>query len=204
MKKIISWMLPKERKILGVLSSQSESVFDMAKKLEGFIANYPQLERKDRKEIAYSIRGMNGKIEGIGSHLMPRLNREELHQIAMLLNEIAEVAGECAMRFVVLGIERIDVHTTKLAALFTGSTEELMKLMSMKKPNSIKSHYERLSSLKLEGQEAYDEALSELFHFYKNSIDIMKYREIYELLKKGIKKCASAAEALEFMAARSS
>lgn len=203
MKKIISWMLPKERKILGMLSSQSESVFDIVKKMEGFIADYPQLERKERKEIAYSIRDMHGRIEGLGSHLMPRLKREEGHKVAMLLNEIAELAGECAMRFVVLGIERIDVHTTKLAALFAGSTEELMKLMSMKKPNSIKSHYERLRSLRLEGQEAYDEALSELFHFYKNSIDIMKYREIYEILKKGIKMCASAAEALEFMAGRS-
>ena len=37
------------------------------------------------------------------------------------------------------------------------------------------------------------------FHFYKNSIDIMKYREIYGLLGATIKKCRDAAGMIEEM-----
>jgi|GEM_PF-4773708 uncharacterized protein Yka (UPF0111/DUF47 family) len=206
MRKIISWILPKERKILGILAIRSENSFDMAKKLKDFINIYPKLERKGRKEMAYSIREMNDRIKGLGNDLMRNLNgsvndRDEIHRAAMLLNEIAELTGDCAVRFVVLGIERIDAHIMKLAALFSDSAEELTKIMSVKRPNSIKIHHDRLNSLKFEAEETYDEALSELFHFYKNSIDIIKYREIYELLKNGVRKCASAAEALDIMAA---
>ena len=39
-------------------------------------------------------------------------------------------------------------------------------------------------------------------HFYKNSIDIIKYKEIYELLEEIIDKCEDVAHVIESIAVK--
>ena len=106
--------------------------------------------------------------------------------------------GTVALRFVLLGIERIDVHIIKLVDIVHSAASELNKsILDLKKSNGMKEHYIKIRSLENEADDAYHEALSELFHFYKNSIDIIKYKEIYELLEEITDKCEDAAHIMK-------
>ena len=211
MKRIISWLVPREKRFFDMLAEQSGNVLGAARELSAFIDDYPKLERSLRRENALSIKKISEKTDELGSEMLRKLNKssapdkEDLHEVALLLGEAAGLISDCALRFVILGIERIDDYMPRLAYILRLSAEELDKAMlDSKKPNSMKSHCERMRSLRNEAEEIYNKALSELFHFYKNSIDIMKYREVYELLRAAIKKCKATAEIVEGIAARHS
>ena len=211
MKRIISWLVPREKRFFGMLAEQSGNVLGAARELSAFIDGYSKLERSLRTEKVLSIKKISEKIDGLGSEMLRKLNKssapdkEDIHKVVLLLGETAGLISDCALRFVILSIERIDNYMLKLADILQHSAEELDKAMlDSKKPNNMKSHCERIQSLRNEAEEIYNKALSELFHFYKNSIDIMKYREVYELLRAAIKKCKAAAELVDGIVARHS
>ena len=61
----------------------------------------------------------------------------------------------------------------------------------------IKEHYLKVRNLEEEADGVYNDALSELFHFYKNPVDIIKYKEIYGILEEIIDKCKEVANLVE-------
>ena len=61
----------------------------------------------------------------------------------------------------------------------------------------MKEHYIKIHSLENDADEEYYKAIDELFHFYKNPIDIIKYKEIYELLEGITDKCEDAINVVE-------
>jgi len=206
MKKIINWLMPKENKFFEMLEEQSGNVLEASKELKSLIDNYSSFERKERKAKAHSIKNLEEKIDGLNHEILSKLDNApgmvHMQKIALLLEEIADLIRDSALSFVILSIERIDDYMLKLANILHSSAQGLNNIiLEMKNHKSIKESYEKLQSLKNDSEDTYNEAVSELFHFYKNSIDIMKHREVYDLLKNAVKKCRSAAEIADGMAA---
>lgn len=205
------FILPKEKKLFEMLAEQSEIVFQAAKDLKDFINEYPKLERSGRKARIQPIKRLEHKADELARNIVHRLdksfampiNKEDMRKIASLLEEISDLINEAALRFVVLSIERIDDYITKLVDVMCSITEELDKsIADLKKLKGVKEHCARIYSIENEADEIYHEALSELFHFYKNSIDIIKYKEIYGLLEEAINKCRDIAIVMESIAAK--
>ena len=211
MKKIINWLVPKEKEIFEMLARQSENALEGAKELKNFVANYDKFERSERKARAQVIKNIEYKGDEITHEIVGKLNKrfaahigkEDIHKIAVLLDDVTDLINEAALRFTLLGIERIDAHITKLSDIIYNCVSEVNKSIGdLKKLKDIEKHYAKIHALENEANEIYHEALSELFHFYKNSIDIIKYREIYGLLEETINKCEDVAHTVERIAVK--
>ena len=211
MKRILHFFMPKEKKFLGMIAEQSEITLEAAKELKAFVKQYSEFERSERKPRAQSIKRLEQKINGLTHVVLDNLNKsfatsvdkEDIYKIAVLLEEISDLVSGTALRFVILSIERIDTHITKLVDIAHSAIEELNSaIISLKKLKYSKEHCIKIYGIENEADEVSQEALSELFHFYKNSIDIIKYKEIYELLENIINKCRNTAEIIERIIAR--
>ena len=206
MKRILHWIVPKEEKFFEMLSEQSENALEGARELKKFVNEYSKFERSERKAKAQLIKKIEQKGDEITHKVIEKLNksfitpidREDIHQMAVLLDDVIDLINSVALRFVLLGIERIDGYILKLADIILSSVTELNKsVLDLRKLKEMKEHYIKIHSLENEADEVYQEALSELFHFYKNSIDIIKYKEIYELLEQITDKCEDVAHIVE-------
>src|SRR3989338_506457 len=206
MKRILHWIVPKEEKFFEMLSEQSENALEGARELKKFVNEYSKFERSERKAKAQLIKKIEQKGDEITHKIIEKLNksfitpidREDIHQMAVLLDDVIDLINSVALRFVLLGIERIDGYILKLADIILSSVTELNKsVLDLRKLKEMKEHYIKIHSLENEADEVYQEALSELFHFYKNSIDIIKYKEIYELLEQITDKCEDVAHIVE-------
>ncbi len=211
MKKIIHFILPKEKKLFEMLAEQSEIVFMAAKDLKDFINEYPKLERSSRKARVQSIKRLEHKADELTRNIVNRLyksfstpiDKEHIYKIASFLEEISDLISDAALRFVILSIERIDDYIIKFVDVICSVIEELNKIITdLRKLKGLKEHCAKIYSLEDEADGIYHEALSELFHFYKNSIDIIKYKEVYGLLEKTINKCRDTADVIESIAAK--
>lgn len=213
MKKIIHWLVPKEKKLFEMLAEQSEIVLQSTKDLKIFLDEYPKLERSGRKSRVQSIKRLEHKADELARNIVSRLDKsfampidkEHIYKIASLLEEISDLISNAALKFVILSIERIDDYIIKLVGVVCSITEELnQSIANLRKPKALGEHYKKIYSLENEADEIYHEALSELFHFYKNSIDIIKYREIYEILEQAINKCRDIADVMDRICAKHS
>ena len=206
MKKIMHWLVPKEEKFFDMLTEQSENALEGAKELKIFVNNYSKFERSDRKTKAHAIKTIEHKGDELTHHIIEKLNKsfitpidkEDIHEMAVLLDDITDLINAVSLRFVLLGIERIDDYITKLVDIIANAVAEVNKnIADLRNLKHVKEHYIKIHSLENEADDVYHEALSELFHFYKNSIDIIKYKEIYELLEEIMDKCEEVTNVIE-------
>lgn len=206
MPNIMHWLVPKEEKFFEMLAEQSENALEGAKELKAFVNDYSKFERSERKSKAHAIKAIEHKGDEITHKIIEKLNKtfitpidkEDIHQMAVLLDDVIDLINAVALRFVLLGVERIDGHIIKLVDIIHSSVAELNKsIPDLRKLKDMKEHYVKIHSLENEADDVYHEALSELFHFYKNSIDIIKYKEIYELLESITDKCEDVANVVE-------
>ena len=206
MPNIMHWLVPKEEKFFEMLTEQSENALEGAKELKAFVNDYSKFVRSERKSKAHVIKAIEHKGDEITHKIIEKLNKtfitpidkEDIHQMAVLLDDVIDLINAVALRFVLLGVERIDEHIIKLVDIIHSSVAELNKsIPDLRKLKDMKEHYVKIHSLENEADDVYHEALSELFHFYKNSIDIIKYKEIYELLESITDKCEDVANVVE-------
>jgi len=205
MKKIINWLMPKEKEFFGLLTEQSSNALEAAKQLKDFISEYHNFERKERKSKAYVIKGLERKGDEISRKIIGNLrvsasaiDQGDIRRISSLIDGIVNLINKAALSFVILGIERIDDNINKLAGIAVESLAEINRnIAELRKLKHVKEHYIKVRGLEAEADNIYQEALSELFHFYKNPVDIMKYREIYGILEEITDKCKEIANLVE-------
>ena len=206
MKRIMNWLVPKEEKFFELLAKQSENALKAAEELKEFVRDYEKSSRSERKSKSNSMKSIEKKGDEIAHEIMEKLDtafitpidKEDIHRMTVLLDDVVDLIDTATLRFVVLGIERIDGHITKLVSITHQSVEELNKAVAdLNKLKHVKEHYIKIHSFENDADEVYYNALSELFHFYKNPIDIIKYKEVYELLEGVTDKCEDVANVIE-------
>lgn len=198
MPNIMHWLFPKEPRLFEMLAEQSENALEAAKELKNFIEEYPTFERNVRKQRALKIKSIEVKGDEIERKITEKLarahaapiDREDMRKMAELTDDVTDLINAAASGFIILGIERVDTHINKLADIALESVSEVNRnIAELKKLKHIKEHYIKIHNLERKADDTYHEALSELFHFYKNSIDIIKYKEIYEILEEVTNRC---------------
>lgn len=206
MASIMHWLVPKEEKFFEMLAEQSENALEGAKQLKDFVSSYDKLEKGERKAKAQSIKSIENKGDNITHKIIEQLNKtfitpidkEDIHQMAILLDDMTDLINAVSLRFLLLGIERTDIHINKFAGIILDCATELNKsVLDLRRLKEMNGHYVKIHSLENDADDVFCEALSELFHYYKNSIDIIKYKEIYELLEKTTDKCEEITHVIE-------
>lgn len=206
MARIIHWLVPKEEKFFDLLEKQAENVLEGAKELKSYVHEYSKLDKSERKSRSSSIKGIEGKGDELTHDIMEKLDvafitpidKEDIHRLAVLLDDVIDLINGVSLRFVMLGIERIDEYIEKFVDIIHHAVIEVHKsVIDLRKLDNMKDHYVRIHSLENEADDLYCDAISDLFHYYKNSIDIIKYKELYELLEKITDKCEDLAHIME-------
>ena len=206
MTNIIHWLLPKEEQFFDMLAEQSRNALDGANELKIFVSNYHKFDNLDRKSKCKAIKKIEDKGDEITRKIIDKLNttfitpidKEDIHQMAILLDDVIDLIDAVVLRFALLGIERIDTYILKLVNIIVGAVSEINKsIADLRKLRNMKEHYIKMHRLENEADDIYHEALAELFHFYKNPIDIIKYKEIYEILERVVDKCDNLTRVIE-------
>ena len=197
------WLVPKEKKYFEMLSEQSQNALEGAKELKIFLEDYGNLERGERKARVFAIKKIETKGDDMCRKVLETLNqktrapidKQDIREMAILLDDVTDLIHSVASKFVILSIERVEKHITKMVNLDFSAVNEVNKcVIGLSSLKSIDGHYENIRGLEREADSIYSESLSDLFHFYRNSIDIIKYKEVYDLLEDITDKCKDVAD----------
>jgi len=205
MANIVNWLLPKEQKFFHMLKDQSSNAVDGAKKLKDLIYNYDRLDNSDKiayvkkiKDIEHKGDELSHRIIGIlDKTFITPIDKEDIHNLAMLLDDVVDLINVTSQRFVIFRIDKVDRYIKKMAEIvleIVNRTDE--GILEVSKLRNMKKYYIDVHTLENKGDDVFHAALVQLFD-KKEVLDIIKYKEIYELLEKVIDKCEVIANVIE-------
>jgi len=205
MANIVQWLLPKEQKFFDMLKEQSSNALDGAKSLKSLVDNYDRLEDLDKIECIKKIKSIEHKGDELAHEIIGILNKtfvtpidkEDIHNLAMLLDDVIDLVHVAAERFVIFRIEKVDGYIKKLTEIALDIINRIDEgILEVSKLKNMREFYIDVHTLENKGDDVFRAALVQLFD-KKDVVDIIKYKEIYELLENVIDKCEHIANVIE-------
>jgi len=137
----------------------------------------------------------------LGSNFITPFDREDIHYLATALDDVADFTWGSAKRMMNYGIEDIDDTTREFAVIIGKAVNALHKgiheLRNMRDLRAITEVCVTINSLENEGDDLLDSGMLRLFSSDISPVEIIKMKDLYQMLEIVTDKCEDAANVIE-------
>jgi len=180
-------------KQMGQLLSQviGEPDFD---KRQGLITQMENVEH-DNDELTHLL------FTELGRNFITPFDREDIHYLASSLDDIADYIFATSKKINFYRVNPNDIGMQKLSEIILQSCNEVRKavgeLRDMKNMRLITESLVRINSLENEADDIFDMSIERLFATEPDAKEVIKKREIYQVMETATDKCEDAANVIE-------
>jgi hypothetical protein len=139
-------------------------------------------------------------IKELNKTFITPIEREDIMALTSSLDDVLDEMEACASRFEMYLIANPDEHMKKFSNLLLESSREIqqaIKLLTNKKLLPIRPHCIRLNELENEADDLLRISIKSVFANVKDPIELIKRKEIYEMLEQATDSCEDVANTLE-------
>jgi predicted phosphate transport protein (TIGR00153 family) len=198
--------LPKDRVFFTLFENMAEVVGKMATQLQIMVN---ESDEDKRAEIAAIIENLEHKNDDfthnvfteLGRNFITPLDREDIHYLATALDDIADYIYASAKKINFYKINPNDIGIHKLADLVLQGSVEIKKavhgLRDMKNLREMTEAIVKINSIENQADDVFDMSIDSLFNNENDFKEVIKKREIYQVLEIATDKCEDAANVIE-------
>jgi len=206
MQRVIKWFIPKEEKFFDMLRGQSENSLNGAKELKKLVFQYSKLSAEEKEEMVRHIKELENKGDDIAHKLIKDLDRsfitpldkEDIHRLCGLLDDIMDCTDRAARRLVLFNIDKVDDFIKGMVEILVDAVSEVDNaILNLKKLQNMDEFYINIHSLENRSDKIFHTALSNLFSDGKDPVTIIKLKDIYQILENTIDTCEDIAYRIE-------
>jgi uncharacterized protein Yka (UPF0111/DUF47 family) len=204
---VIRVILPKEDHFYDFLERQAKLAHEAAIELQRLgtddvhdVRKAVHDKEKQADKVAHELE------DALAKTFVTPLDREDLHKLSTLLDDIADRAHATASAFDMFSIETPSESATKLMALLVRTTQKLSDLLPSLRNHdwdAIRAARRELKVLEKEGDEIYRSSMRSLFS--DTSIDarsLIREKEVIQILEDAVDTCEDVAEYLANLAVK--
>ena len=128
------------------------------------------------------------------------IDREDIHTLATRLDDVIDLLDGTARRAEMLHIgTAVREPARKLSRLLVDATEHLQRGVAagIRKPNEVKAAALEVKRIEEEGDAIYHEAVGALFEGKPDPLDVIRWKEMYDVLEEAIDSCMAVVHALQ-------
>lgn len=199
--------LPRETKFFELFANLSRNLTDGAKLLRAILEDPTDLKRRVEQVQAFEHEGdqaTHAIITKLNQTFITPFDREDIHRLASSLDDVLDFVNAAAVRLVMYKITQPPPTAAELAAFIVLQSEELAKGVSLLEKNgSVMQHCEEVNRLEDVADHVSRKAIAALFEEEKNPIQLIKIKELYEVLEYATDKAEDAANVLEAIVLKS-
>lgn len=198
--------LPKDRIFYSLFEQVSDRVLEMAKLLKDLVdepefANRAALISKI-EDLEHENDELTHKIfTELGRNFITPFDREDIHYLASSLDDIADYIYACAKKINFYRVDPIDHGLHRFAELIYLSTEQVRKavkeLRNMKNLRVMTEALVKINSIENQADDLFDHSIERLFAEEPDAKEVMKLREIYQVMEIATDKCEDAGNVIE-------
>jgi predicted phosphate transport protein (TIGR00153 family) len=200
-------LIPKETKFFELFAELSASLNAGAILLRGILEDPRDLEKRVEQMQAIEHEGdraTHAIIAKLNTSFITPFDREDIHRLASSLDDVLDFVNAAAVRLVMYKIAQPPTAAAELAGLIVLQAEELARGVSLlEKNNGVLKHCDEVNRLEDEADDVSRKAIGALFESEKDPIQLIKMKELYEVLEYATDKAEDAANVLEAIVLKS-
>ena len=203
---ILKVFLPKDRIFYQLFENVSEVLVKMGAKLKE-IVHEPDYEKRGKliKEVE-DMEHINDEythkiFTELGQNFITPFDREDIHYLATSLDDIADYIYASAKKINFYNVDPNDLGIQKMADLINLGCAHVHKavteLRNMRNMRQITDALVAINSIENQADDIFDMSIERLFATEPDAKEVIKKREIYQILEVVTDKCEDAANVIE-------
>jgi predicted phosphate transport protein (TIGR00153 family) len=203
---ILKIFLPKDRVFYQLFENVSEVLVKMGAKLKDVVSE-PDFEQRVKliKEVE-DMEHINDDythqiFTELGKNFITPFDREDIHYLANSLDDIADYIYASAKKINFYHVDPNDIGIQKMADLIALGCIQVHKavteLRNMKNMRQITDALVAINSIENQGDDIFDMSIERLFATEPDAKEVIKKREIYQIMEIVTDKCEDAANVIE-------
>jgi uncharacterized protein len=198
---LLQRLLPREEGFFDLFGKQAENIHVGAEALVKMLSHYTGVP-----EQVQSIKAIEHEGDEIAHNLLTKLNqtfitpfdREDIHELCNRLDDVIDLIDAAASRFVLYRVDSIREGTIDLVKVLVSATVEVTAAVkSLDSPEKALKHCIEINRYENESDRLCRTLIAQLFDEEKDSVQIIKWKEIFEVIETAVDKCEDVANVIE-------
>jgi hypothetical protein len=200
-------LIPRETKFFDLFSEMANNVTDGARQLHSLFLHYDNV-----LSAVQGIKGTEHKGDDIAHAVFVKLNssfitpfdREDIHLLASSMDDVLDFINAAADRLTTYKITQPPAAAAQLSAVILRQAEELAKAVALiEKGDALLGHCVEVNRLENEADGIARAAIGLLFETERDPIQLIKHKELIEVLEQATDKAEDVANVLETVVLKS-
>jgi predicted phosphate transport protein (TIGR00153 family) len=203
---ILKIFLPKDRVFFQLFENVAEELVKMGEKLKE-VVHEPDFDK--RAQLIQEIEDMehvnddltHSIFTELGKNFITPFDREDIHYLASALDDIADYIYASAKKINFYRVNPNDIGMHKMADLIAVGCVQVHKavteLRNMKNMRQITDALVAINSVENQADDIFDMSIERLFATEPDAKEVIKKREIYQVMEIVTDKCEDAANVIE-------
>jgi uncharacterized protein len=194
-------LIPRDERFFELLTEDAQNLLQAATALEAMTVQYDRLDERVEEIRALEHRG-DEIDEEIAARLkrafVTPLDREDIHALAVHLDDVVDGIQEVAETFVIYAIDRPTEEARQLASILAAQAAQLLEaIRKLERLQGLEPHLREIHSLENQADRLSRSAIAALFRERADALEVIKWRDVYHALEDTIDAAEDAAEAIE-------
>jgi predicted phosphate transport protein (TIGR00153 family) len=194
-------LIPKDTSFFAMFSGMSNNLIAGARAMVDLFSDYRDLEMKVQEirriehvgdEMTHAI------LRKLNQTFITPFDREDIHRLASSLDDVLDCLNAAGARIIMYRITAPPPEAAEIARLTLAQTQELEKAVSLLQKNGdVLGHCVEINRLENEADLVSRAAIARLFDQEKDPINLIKTKELIEILETATDRAEDVADVLE-------
>jgi predicted phosphate transport protein (TIGR00153 family) len=194
-------LIPRETKFFDMFVEMAQNLIEGARLMKSLLENFQNVPEQVTRLKDIEHRGddmTHAVITKLNQTFITPFDREDIHRLASSIDDVLDLLNAAGDRIMVYKINAVTKESAVLAGLILKQSEELSKALSgLEKQQHVIEHCVEINRLENEADRVTREAVGYLFETERDPIQLIKLKELYEVLELATDKAEDAANVLE-------
>ena len=195
-------LLPREDVYFELFTQMAEKI----EQASAILTEMLETPNADFASFKTRIKDVEHACDQLTHHITNKLNksfitpfdREDIYTLAVALDDICDYIDAGVRAVVMYDIREQNQYSRQLARIIKDLGVQINAAVSvLSKPNGINERFREIHRLENEADDVYFRAIGELFKDEKDPIEVIKWKEFYEILENATDRCESVANIIE-------
>lgn len=203
---IMKIFMPKDKVFYTLFEEVAENVSKMGKTLKEVVTE-PDFDKRAAiisrvEDLEHQNDELTHRIfTELGRNFITPFDREDIHYLASALDDICDYTFATAKKINFYKINPNDVGIQKMADLIEQACDNIRtavkELRNMRNMRQITDSLVKVNSIENQADDIFDMSIDRLFETEPDAKEVIKKREIYQVMEVVTDKCEDAANVIE-------
>jgi len=193
-------LMPREEKFFDMFDEVAAILSRAAEKFVALVTNFDRLAERsyELRQEEHACDDVVGRIiKALDTSFITPFDREDIHNLATLLDDVLDNMEETAHRFEIFRIDKPPAEAVVLARIIQDSCCNLAGAIrlcrTMQKIDQIQAHLREIGRLENEADRIYRDTDGDLFANPPEILMLIKLRELYGWMEETVDACKDVA-----------